>query len=417
MPPPCFQGGVQMQTTEKELEVPMPLAPAEPVSESLHLTEEAADEIFRLAEAEIKPLLRKAAIARWTGRLQAAFCLCLILTGLIGTVYGVINYPKTTVTIFPVRRSVSMTVALNVPLRTLAPATLARSASIPTTGRGHQDARQATGIVTFYNGLFTTQTVPSGTVFTGSDGVKIATIQSVTIPAADPTANPPQFVGVAPVHAYAVQTGTAGNIPAYDINAQYSNGISVKNTSSFQNGRDARDFPAVAPQDIQHLTATLQQSLVHDMPQAFPLVPGEALALTHCLFTDTASHQAGEEASIVTLHASYACQGHAYNVQAAANLATAAFTVRTRPAPGYRLLSSVQTRVSGVAPLQVTVSGTWVYLFSASYEEYLAEHIAGDTPAQAKAWLLKTGVIAQAGIPASTLPQAMYIRFVVLVAM
>jgi hypothetical protein len=46
-----------MQTTEQDLDVVSPAAATE--EPDYHLTPAEADEIFRLAEAEIKPLLRK----------------------------------------------------------------------------------------------------------------------------------------------------------------------------------------------------------------------------------------------------------------------------------------------------------------------------------------------------------------------
>jgi hypothetical protein len=263
--------------------------------------------------------------------------------------------------------------------------------------------------VTFYNGLVTSQTVPIGTVFTSGDGVQVSTDQSVTIPAA----NPPQE-GEATVTATTIRTGSISNIHSYDINTAFSSSLFVKNLQAFTGGRDARDYKAVSPQDIQTVTSTLKQTLAQIMPQAFPLAPEEALILSHCLFAVTPSHQPGDEAATVTLKSSYTCQGHAYNAQAVINQSTAVFT-STRPGAQYQLFGTVHAQVSSVSPVRVTVSGTWVYTFSKDYEESLAEHIAGDSPARARAYLLKTGVIAQATIP-TTLPDAMYIQFLVLIS-
>jgi hypothetical protein len=65
-------------------------------------------------------------------------------------------------------------------------------------------------------------------------------------------------------------------------------------------------------------------------------------------------------------------------------------------------------------PLFVVISGKWAYTFSPDYEQLLAQQIQGDTPAKARASLLKTGVISYASVP-ETLPPAMYINFLVLV--
>jgi len=178
--------------------------------------------------------------------------------------------PKTKRT-YPLSREFTTTIPLQT--RQLAPVTLTRAVTKPTTGKGHQDARPATGSLTLYNGLFTPQPIPSGTVFTSSDGIKVVTDASVTVPASNPTANPPQL-GYATVPANAVVAGSSGNIAAYDINATVVNGVSVKNTSPFAHGQDARDFQAVVQRDLDSLTAQVQQQLTQAIPRlsAWPQV-------------------------------------------------------------------------------------------------------------------------------------------------
>jgi len=97
-----------------------------------------------------------------------------------------LTYPMVSVSIVPVEKSFSLTVPLSVSLRYLAPITLTESLSVNTTGIGHQDARPSSGTLTFYNGEFTPETIAAGTVFTGSDGVQVATDRFMMIPAATP---------------------------------------------------------------------------------------------------------------------------------------------------------------------------------------------------------------------------------------
>ena len=126
------------------------------------------------------------------------------------------------VMLHPLTATVSILTSQQVALpgaRFLHPITLSQAQTAPTTGIGHENARAATGTVTFYNGLFTAQLIPQGTVFTGSDGVQVATDADVSIPAA----NPPMFA-IASVFAYALLSGTSGNITAGDINTTISNG-------------------------------------------------------------------------------------------------------------------------------------------------------------------------------------------------
>ncbi len=82
------------------------------------------------------------------------FGLSLVLSCLAFQVYLLFNQPTATVAIIPMSQTVTLSGTLQLG-RVLAPITLSQARTIPTTGKGHQDARQASGTVTFYNGLFT----------------------------------------------------------------------------------------------------------------------------------------------------------------------------------------------------------------------------------------------------------------------
>jgi hypothetical protein len=393
-------------------------APADPQSElfpPLPVTQgegedDYPDAIFLNAVAEIdtQPLLPPPVAYTWGEVTAHLACLLLIMGSMFGIVWQVLTYPKTLVILYALEKPMSLTTTLAVPTRTLAPVTLTRSATAPTTGHGHQDARAASGILTFYNENASPQTVAGGTVLTGRDGVQVRTAQVVTIPAA----NPP-YLGQATIIASALQVGSAGNIRAYDINGMVSSSVFVKNLAAFTSGRDARSYQAVAPGDIDRLTTTLQATLAQEMPHAFTVAPGESVYPTQCISTVTPDHRAGEEAGSATVHVTSTCQGKAYSSQELARQSTAAFT-HIRPAPQYHFMGSVQTTLVSVSPLSVTIHGIWAYTFSPQYEQDLAQHIQGDTPAQARKYLLHTGVIVQANVP-YTLPASMYIQFVVLV--
>src|SRR5713226_9136409 len=177
-----------MQEIEKEQETQVPSVPADPNSQPLlpvplqvDETDDDPDEIFLNAVAEIdtQPLVkkRKAIVINFIDLVQLFFCSSLILCGMAGMIWQAITYPHTLVILYTVEKPASITTNLDIPTRTLAPVTLTRSLTIPTTGTGHQDARAATGTLTFYNGLLTSQTVPIGTVFTGADGIQVSTDQ------------------------------------------------------------------------------------------------------------------------------------------------------------------------------------------------------------------------------------------------
>src|SRR2546423_15308488 len=138
--------------------------------------------------------------------------------------------------------------------RLLNPITLSQSATAGTTGKGHQDSTKATGTITVYNGQFTSQTIQAGTILTGADGVQIITDQDAPIPAA----NPPIF-GQVTVSAHAVQAGSKGNIPAYDINSACCfASVLAKNPDNFTGGQDERNFPTVAKADIASTATPLK---------------------------------------------------------------------------------------------------------------------------------------------------------------
>ncbi len=113
--------------------------------------------------------------------------------------------PTATVTIIPIERSMTATTAIQVYGRQLPALTLSQSINVPATGTMHQNATRASGTITFYNGLLTSQTIAAGTILTGSDGVQIETDQPATIPAADPPVE-----GQITVSAHAVSVGASG---------------------------------------------------------------------------------------------------------------------------------------------------------------------------------------------------------------
>ena len=185
---------------------------------------------------------------------------------------------------------------------------------------GHQDARAATGTVTFYNGLFTQQFIASGTVYTGQDGVAIVTTQDATIPEGSPSTG----YGTVTIAAQAVTAGTSGNIQAGNISITINNGLLVRN-NQFSGGQDERTYTTVTQHDIHSistmLTTTLEKS-IHGALQG-QLTPNEQLHLLPCTPTVTSDHQPGDEATIVKVTVSATCSAIAYNSQELQTKATA----------------------------------------------------------------------------------------------
>lgn len=370
------------------------------------------EDIFLNAVAEIdtQPLTIKRERCTLGDILEMIYLTCWACFVLFGSIYLAATVPHTLVIVYAKSYPAQITATLDVPTRPLAPVTITRSQTAPTTGHGYQDARAANGTLTFYNGSFSSQRIPIGTVLTGSDGVKVATREVVTVPAAQP----PQFAQVQ-VPASALTTGSTTNIAAGDIHLALTGDLLVKNLTAFTGGRDARTYRAVAPQDLQNVTRATTQQVQQALPQAFTLRAREGVYETSCSTKTTADHTVGAEATTLTVTVSSTCQGVAYRLDDLSCKAAAAF-MSTRPGVQYHLVSRVQAMIQRVAPVTVSIVGRWTYTFSPDYQESLTEHIAGATPSQARQVLLHTGVIADASIPGKLPPDGSLIDLLVLVS-
>ena len=228
----------------------------------------------------------------------------LPLSALLFSVYVIFNPFTATVSIL-----VSQQGAL--PLgRTLQPVTLSQSKTGPATGIGHENASTATGTVTFYNGLFTAQLIPQGTVFTGSDGVQVMTNADITVPAG----NPPIY-GQASVFAHALLSGISGNIAPGDINTVIGDGVLVKNLGPFYGGKNARSYHVVTQDDINALSTAVQTRLTGNFSSRFmeQLQPGEEMTTPQCHFQMSSNGAEGHEATQVTVKVSATCNASAYS--------------------------------------------------------------------------------------------------------
>jgi hypothetical protein len=167
--------------------------------------------------------------------------------------------PTPTITLAPSVRDLPITATMvaapgattrnRIPARQLTPLTLIQSTTAVATGKGHQNAEVAVGTITFFNGLFTSQTIAAGTTLTGSDGVEVVTDQLAVIPAA--SASTPPTYGQVTVSAHALYPGPQGNIPVHDINQTCClPSVLAQNTNAFRGGQLERDYTVVTRKDI-----------------------------------------------------------------------------------------------------------------------------------------------------------------------
>jgi len=316
----------------------------------------------------------------------------LTISSILFQIYLLIHPPTTTIILMLKSQTVSLSASIRTG-RVIPPITLSQSQSAPTTGRGHQDARAATGTIILYNGQLQSVTVPAGTVLTGNDGVQVETSQDAIIPALDSTANPPT-VGQITVSAHAINPGARGNIPVYDISQPCClTSVIAKNTDAFHGGQDERNFQTVTQADMNSLSTMLKTQLSASIQGALlaQLHSDEELQTPPCSPIITADHQIGQEAVLVKVTATETCSGVAYNQTALQNQATALLSSQAAKKLGssYSLLgvihmTIIQASVSHTTPIiAFTCTGTWIYTLSHTAQEHLKHLIAGKSKDQA----------------------------------
>lgn len=292
--------------------------------------------------------------------------------------------------------------------RLLATPLLTQQVTVPTTGRGHQPATQGHGLVTFYNQAPTAQTIPSGMLLSGADGVQVVTDQAVTVPAAHLPAQ-----GQVSVTAHALPTGPQGNIGAKDLDGLCCfAGIAVQNAQAFAGGQDARDFPAVGAQDVRSAAAPLVTTLSSQRQAAVLAQVRAAEQLVHpmqCAPQVRATPAIGAEATQVTVAVRVTCQAEVYNAdemqakvgallgqEATTNLADG-YTRQGEVTATLSSMTTVDAR-SGIVAFHVQAEGVWAYHLSAAQLHALTTLVAGQPFQEARAILLHAQGIHQVTI-------------------
>jgi hypothetical protein len=349
-------------------------------------------------EAETQVVDSTPAIPQKTSLLPAyAVCslyLLLIVSTLVFQLYWLFNPPIATITIQPKTQTVTLTGTLQLG-RVLPPLTISQSQTVPTTGKGHQDARSATGFIAFYNGLFTSQTIAQGTILTGTDGIQIVTDQDAYVPPESQTI--PPTLGHITVPAHAGSPGEKGNIPTGTINQGCcAPSILAQNTAPFHGGQNERDFSTVSLQDINKISTPLKTTLSESMQGAMQgqLTPTEQLSILPCSPTVTSDHSIEQEAATVKVTVSDTCSAVAYNREELEQKATDYLSrqAATKTGTSYSLLGGVQVSVNQATISHTTTplvfitfqaQGTWVYALSQEQQQQIKLSIAGKTAQEA----------------------------------
>jgi hypothetical protein len=322
--------------------------------------------------------------------LFVCFSLFLVLSCIAIQLYCIMNPPIATVTIIPQSRHMTLNGIVQEG-RVLAPLTIAQSQTTPATGIGHQNAKAATGYLTFYNGQFQSVTIAAGTILTGSSGVPILTDEDAVIPAG----NPARGYGHTTVAAHAINVGSIGNIPTYDINvACCAISVLATNPTPFRGGQNERQFQTVTQQNIATASSSLKIIDNRSMHSALQgqLQANEDLFMLPCSFTVSADHMIGEEAAHVTVTVSETCRAVAYT-DVALQAKTVAFLLHQglqQLGTSYNLVRSLHVSITQATVtntstvfLSFHAQGIWIYAFSLKAQQYIRSVIAGKTKLEA----------------------------------
>ena len=331
--------------------------------------------------------------------------LFLIFATLTFQLYCMTSPLVATIIIIPTSQHVTLSGTMQLG-RVLPLLTISQSQTTSATGHSHQDARQATGTVTFYNGLFNQQFIASGTVYTGNDGIEIVTTEDATIP----PGNPGSGYGTLTVPAQAIEAGSKGNIHAEDVDIAINNGVLVKN-NQFQGGQDERNFQTVSKNDIDSVATPMKSAVLQSMSGAFQgqLQTHEQLQILPCNPIISTNHHVGEEATTVKVTVSETCNAVAYNNQELETKATSFLITQAqhKAGVGYSLFGTVQvsvkhTSVTNLAPhlvfLSFQATGTWIYGISPTAQQQIKHVLAGKTTRHAQQLLAALPGIDQASI-------------------
>jgi VCBS repeat-containing protein len=391
----------QQNDAELEQATPQPL----PTQDTEDSVEEIIDVYFVRREVGQEEAIVDSAVQKSPqAKLPYASFIALAVNILALSVLLVAILPQltssVTITLIPLEKQVSATGTIKavsgvpttgqIPARFLPSLTLTQAKRAVATGHGHQSATQAHGFLTLYNGQSAAYAIALGTVFTGGDGVQVATDSEVTIP----PGNPPSY-GQATVSAHAISPGEAGNIASGDINTTIATAVFVKN-SQFTGGQNERSFTYVTQADIQSAATPLTTLITRSENAALQaqLTSDEALLRMPCAPSVRSSHQAGQEASDIVVTVSENCSGVAYIAEALQREATRLLTSQVVKTLGtaYRLFGQPQvtilhgqasTHSPDLASIAVGVKGAWIYQIIQEEQEKIKRLVAGKSKGDA----------------------------------
>jgi serine/threonine protein kinase len=358
-------------------------------------------------------------------RLIAIVLLVILVPLLIYYALTILPASAATITITPMSKRLTQTYAVDAvtgapdvtqhqaPAYTITYTTPAKMQTVPTSGRGHQNATAAKGTLTFSqvgqnSEIATVQTI------TGSDGVQVITDQDFTI-------NVGQTVQV-PAHT--VNAGSCCNIGTDDFDFQVGviNAVTkaqmttvfVENQQPFSGGQDAFDYNFVKQSDIDGVAnafvsqlTTAAQTGVENQVKANQ----QPLTDMQCSPNIKPDHKVNDRVDNVTVSVTVTCVREYYVPQEVQNAALGAFKddAQTKYGANYQLSGNAvigtpqvsAPLASGTVALKIKLDGIWVYHFSASQQQQIIQSILGKSQSSANDVLLHTGGVNKVAIATS----------------
>jgi hypothetical protein len=174
--------------------------------------------------------------------------------------------------------------------------------SAPVTGVRVEPDGTANSAIELRNPSSEPLAVEAGTTVATETGVEFAFTETVTVPAADPATGRP---GAATGTVQAVKAGSGGNVGTGEIGGRLDNGVYYSNRMQPAAGGSDKEFPVVAPEDLDALRAAATGAA----PELAAGViaqdqPGEEILLSTATVSgqdDAFDHQVGEDAAEVSL--------------------------------------------------------------------------------------------------------------------
>jgi serine/threonine protein kinase len=287
------------------------------------------------------------------------------------------------------------------------------SKTVPATGSGNTQATAAQGTLTFYNySTAATLNVPSGTSWTGSDGIVAVNDQAISLSPATVAGTPTS----ASSSAHTTTTGANTNIAAQDINdnasafqtpvttaptptptpvtttpsptptpaataastatgqtatlsdtttgqktpliftmPQSGGGASVVNGAAFTGGKDAQKYTIVSQNDIDGANNQLVAALTPPAQQDAKndIHPNDSIIRNvFCKHNPTANHQAGDSAATVTVTIKVTCSYEVYSRDDATAFAQSLLKTQASKNPGshYALSGPIAAEITQEQP-------------------------------------------------------------------